>query len=59
MLGAGREDRIGIELRLGTLAGTGHQPAGAVPEHVDVRVGHRSEHPLGHLCGWHPQLRVH
>jgi len=55
---AGREDRFGIELRFEPAA-AGEQPAGAVPEHVRVRAGHRGDHPLGHRPGGHPQLRVH
>ena len=34
-------------------------PAGAVAEHVGVRVAHRGDHPLGHRPARHPQLRVH
>ena len=59
VLGAGGEDGVGVELRLGPLAGAGHHAAGAVAEDVDVRVRDGGEHPLGHLRRRHPQLAVH
>jgi len=58
---AGCEHRLGIEGRLGPAPATfgpaapGQQPAGAVPEHIHVRAGHRGHHPVGHRLGGHPQ----
>ena len=34
-------------------------PAGAVPEHVGVRVADGGDHPPRHRPGFHPQLGVH
>ncbi|GDY32642.1 hypothetical protein GTS_42750 [Gandjariella thermophila] len=30
-----------------------------MPKHVDVWIGDRGQHPIGHLGGGHPQLGVH
>ena len=39
-------------------AAPGQQAAGAVPEHVHVRAGHRGHHAVGHRPGGHPQVGV-
>ena len=43
----------------GRLRPPAEHPAGAVAEHVHVRVADRGHHPLGHRLGGHPQLGVH
>ncbi len=55
---ARREHGLGVEGGLGP-APAGDDPAGAVAEHVHVRVGHGGAHPPGHGRRRHPQLRVH
>ena len=60
VLGAGLEDRLGVELRLRPRAASaGDQPAGAVAEHVGAGVADRLDHPPGHRRRVHPQLGVH
>ena len=56
---AGGEDDLGVELRFGPpTSSPTDEPAGAVAEHVDVRVGDRGHHPRGHLVGRHAQSTV-
>src|SRR5919106_3628937 len=58
-LAASLEDDVGIELRLRPGAPpAGDQPAGAVTEHVCVRVGDRDDHPAGHFVLRRPKLGV-
>ena len=59
VIAAGGEHRLGVELRLGPVAAACHHPAGAVPEHVHMRVRHRRQHASRHRLGRHPQLGVH
>ena len=47
-----------VELRLRATPAR-EQPAGAVPEHVDLRVRDRVDHAARHRVLVHPQLRVH
>ena len=67
VLRAGLEHGPGVEARLlappaaAAAVGTplADQPAGAVAEHVGVRVAHGGEHPPGHRRRLHLQLGVH
>ena len=54
-VGAGGEHVVRVEA--GRVALADH-PAGAVAEHVHVRVGDGTDHALGHLLAGHPQLGV-
>jgi hypothetical protein len=55
VLPARSEHRLRVEHRLRALAASAGQPAGAVAQHVQVRVTDRGHHPLGHRLGGHPQ----
>ena len=60
MLGAGGEDRFGVELRRRTGAPAAlNEAAGAVAEHVGVRVRDGAEHPAGHGALVRAKLRMH
>ena len=52
------EHGVVVELRL-RAAAPGEQPAGAVAEHVDLRVRDRVDHAPRHRVLVHAQLRVH
>ena len=57
VLGARTEHRLGVELALRAGATTAaHQPTGAVPEHVGLRMAHRGHHPARHRTLLHAQL---
>src|SRR5581483_11296560 len=58
VVAAGGEHGLGVERRL-RAAATDDYPAGAVAEHVGMRVPDGGDHPLGHRRGWHPQLGMH
>jgi hypothetical protein len=59
VLPAGGEHPLRVERRLRPGGAAAHHPAGAVPQHVHVRAGHRGDHAFGHRPGRHPQLGMH
>ena len=60
VVAAGGEHLLGVELRFWPDASAaGDEAAGAVAEHIGVRVGDRLDHSPRHRCGVHREFGVH